>query len=93
MNLRSHDKPPHGMTEITTDERGRITIPKDLRDRFGDQYRVVELDDGIKLVPLEDDPVAALREAGSEELREASLSVLEAAAHEQADDETSEHVR
>ena len=81
------------MTEITTDERGRITIPKDLRDRFGDQYRVVELDDGIKLVPLEDDPVAALREAGSEELREASLSVLEAAAHEQADDETSEHVR
>jgi len=54
--------------EITTDERGRITIPKAVRERFGERYRLVELEDGIKLMPVPDDPLESLRNAASDEL-------------------------
>ena len=79
--------------EVRTDDRGRVTIPKGVRDRFGDQYRLVELDSGIKLVPIPDDPLAQLRAAATDELREASLGDLEVAADEEARGQAGEHVR
>jgi len=79
--------------EVRADDRGRVTIPKEVRDRYGDQYRLVELDSGIKLVPIPDDPLEELRAAASDDLREASLSDLEAAASEEAGEQASEHVR
>ncbi|MFW6003604.1 MAG: AbrB/MazE/SpoVT family DNA-binding domain-containing protein [Halanaeroarchaeum sp.] len=66
------------MNETTVDDRGRLTLPKDVRRRFGDRYYLVELHDGIKLIPLETDPLAALRdefdevERSAAELRERS---------------------
>jgi bifunctional DNA-binding transcriptional regulator/antitoxin component of YhaV-PrlF toxin-antitoxin module len=50
------------VTEVTLDDRGRFTLPKRLRERFGDRFHVVELHDGIKLVPVAEDPLSALRE-------------------------------
>ena len=79
--------------EVRTDERGRVTIPKAVRDRYGERFRLVELDSGIKLVPIPDDPLAALRAAASEELREASIDDLEGAAREEARKQAGEHVR
>lgn len=46
-----------------TDDRGRIVIPHDIRERHGTRYRVVELTDRVELIPLQDDPVAGLRDA------------------------------
>lgn len=63
------------MTDVTLDERGRLTLPKELRERHGDRYKVVELHDGVKLIPVDEDPLAALRaefadvDADSTELR------------------------
>lgn len=79
--------------EVRVDDRGRVTIPKEIRDRYGDRYRLVELNSGIKLVPIPDDPVAELRAAASDELREASLEDLEEAAAEEAREQAGEHVR
>jgi len=64
------------MSEATLDGRGRLTLPKEIRERYGDHYRIVELHDGIKLVPIGDDPLDALRsefadvEKTAEELRQ-----------------------
>lgn len=66
--------------ERSTDKRGRITIPQELRERFGEDYRVVELHDGIKLVPVPEDPVGELRASASDDLRAASLGELREAA-------------
>lgn len=33
-----------------------------MRERYGDHYHIVELHDGIKLIPVADDPLCALRE-------------------------------
>lgn len=52
----------YGMSEATLDDRGRLTLPKELRERHGDRYQVVELGDGIKLIPVAKDPLAALRD-------------------------------
>lgn len=50
------------MSEATLDDRGRLTLPKELRERYGDRYHIVELHDGIKLVPVAEDPLDALRD-------------------------------
>ncbi len=65
-----------GMSEATLDDRGRLTLPKELRERYGDRYHIVELHDGIKLVPIAEDPLDALRDEfadvgkSADELRE-----------------------
>ncbi len=64
------------MADATLDDRGRLTIPKEIRERYGDRYHIVQLHDGIKLVPVADDPLVALRdefadvEKSADELRE-----------------------
>ncbi|WP_254279287.1 AbrB/MazE/SpoVT family DNA-binding domain-containing protein [Haloarcula marina] len=64
------------MPEATLDGRGRLTLPKEIRERYGERYHIVQLDDGIKLIPIEEDPLEALRsefadvEKTAEELRQ-----------------------
>jgi bifunctional DNA-binding transcriptional regulator/antitoxin component of YhaV-PrlF toxin-antitoxin module len=64
------------MSDATLDDRGRLTLPKELRERYGDRYHIVELHDGIKLIPIADDPLEALRDefedvdGSADELRE-----------------------
>lgn len=45
------------------DDRGRIVIPREIREKYGDRYRVIELNDRVELIPLDDDPVQGLRSA------------------------------
>lgn len=64
------------MSDVTLDDRGRLTLPKEVRERYGDRYHVVQLHDGIKLIPVAEDPLDALRdefadvEKSADELRE-----------------------
>ncbi len=37
-------------------------LPKEIRERYGERYHIVQLHDGIKLVPVDDDPLAALKD-------------------------------
>lgn len=76
------------MADTTLDDRGRLTLPKELRERYGERYHIVELHDGIKLVPLADDPLATLRdefadvEKSADELRDEARDVaLDEAGH------------
>ncbi|WP_135828066.1 AbrB/MazE/SpoVT family DNA-binding domain-containing protein [Halorussus halobius] len=47
----------------STDERGRIYLPKDVRNRFGERYRIVELPSHVALFPVDEDPLEGLRDA------------------------------
>ncbi|WP_340098312.1 AbrB/MazE/SpoVT family DNA-binding domain-containing protein [Salinibaculum salinum] len=68
------------MSDATLDDRGRLTLPKELRERYGDRYHIVELHDGIKLIPIAEEPLEALRdefadiEKSASELREEARS-------------------
>ena len=71
------------MPDASLDDRGRLTLPKAVRERYGERYYIVQLHDGINLVPVSDDPLEALRNEFSavertarelrEEAREAAL--------------------
>ncbi len=61
----------------STDERGRLYLPKDVRDRFGEEYRVVELPDYVALFPVADDPLAAVEEAVGDELEAKGVDELQ----------------
>jgi len=50
------------MSDTTLDDRGRLTLPKEIRERYGDSYHVIDVHDGIKLIPVADDPLEALRD-------------------------------
>lgn len=66
----------------STDERGRIYLPKDVRERFGDQYRIVELPSHVALFPVDEDPLEGLRAAVGDAFAEAEADELKAQARE-----------
>ena len=47
----------------STDERGRIYLPKAVRDRFGDRYRIVEFPTHVALFPVDENPLEGIRTA------------------------------
>ncbi|WP_129113383.1 AbrB/MazE/SpoVT family DNA-binding domain-containing protein [Halegenticoccus tardaugens] len=66
----------------STDERGRIYLPKDVRKRFGDQYRIVELPSHVALFPVDEDPLEGLRAAVGDAFEGESVDALKEKARE-----------
>ena len=64
------------------DERGRIYLPKTVRERFGDRYRIVELPSHVALFPVDEDPLAGVRAAVGDAFSEAESADLKADARE-----------
>jgi bifunctional DNA-binding transcriptional regulator/antitoxin component of YhaV-PrlF toxin-antitoxin module len=58
-----------------TDREGRLYLPKGLREKYGEKYHIVTYEDRIELVPVADDPLAAVREAAGE-LNDASIEEI-----------------
>lgn len=52
---------------------GRIYLPKELREKFGEEFELIDRGDRLVLVPQPDDPLEALRE----EVRDSDKSVEE----------------
>ena len=74
----------------STDERGRIYLPKDIRERFGDQYRIVELPGYVALFPVDSDPVEGLREAVGDAFAGTDVGDLKGDIRENIDDEVAD---
>lgn len=48
----------------TCDHRGRIVLPREVRDEFGTRYVVIKALDEVVLIPVPKDPIQTLRELG-----------------------------
>lgn len=76
------------------DDRGRIVIPHEIREKHGDRYRVVELDDRVELIPLAEDPIEGLRDAIGDAFDDKSIAEIKrearAGAREEAVDDVTE---
>lgn len=46
------------------DEKGRLVLPREIRDEFGKRYVVVKALDEVVLIPVPKDPLKTLRELG-----------------------------
>lgn len=60
----------------STDERGRLYLPKDVRERFGETYRVVELPSHVALFPVDDDPLEGVQDAVGDALENERVDEL-----------------
>ncbi|MFB6093239.1 MAG: AbrB/MazE/SpoVT family DNA-binding domain-containing protein [Haloquadratum sp.] len=58
-----------------TDKQGRLYIPKEVREKYGERYHIVTYEDRIELIPVADDPLAAVRAAAGE-LQDASVEEI-----------------
>ena len=77
----------------STDERGRIYLPKDVRERFGDQYRIVELPSHVALFPVDEDPLEGLQAAVGDAFVETEADELKADAREAISREVREEAK
>ncbi|ELY55326.1 hypothetical protein C491_16462 [Natronococcus amylolyticus DSM 10524] len=50
------------MPEATVDDLGRLTLPEEVRERYGERYYIVQLPDRVTLVPIADDPLETLKD-------------------------------
>lgn len=74
------------------DDRGRIVIPHEIREKHGSRYRVVELDDRIELIPLEDDPIEGLRDAVGDAFDDTAIEEIKRASREAAREDAVDEV-
>lgn len=64
-----------------TDSHGRLYLSAELREKYGEKFHVVAYEDRIELIPIDDDPLQAVRDeigdalegTSREELREEAL--------------------
>jgi len=79
----------HSSMSAETDAQGRLYIPKEVREKYGGKYHIVTYEDRIELIPVADDPLAAVREA-ADELHEASVEEIREDIEAEANDEAEE---
>lgn len=74
----------------STDERGRIYLPKDVRERFGEKYRIVELPSHVGLFPVDEDPLEGIRDAVGDAFEEDDVAQLKDDARQRISQEIKE---
>jgi len=50
----------------TKTDNGRVYIPKHLREKYGERYKIVDSGDGLLLVPVPEEPLEDLRDEWSD---------------------------
>lgn len=65
---------------ISADENGRISLPTEIREEFGDEYCVVKLPNRVTLLPVDEHSLEGLRDAVGDAFEEVDHDELEAAA-------------
>lgn len=75
-----------------TDDRGRLYLSKELRERHGERFRVVDLPSRIVLVPVDEDPLQAVRDAVGDRFEGKSVAELKEEARTAIDEEAEEEM-
>lgn len=76
-----------------TDDRGRLYLSKEVRERHGEKFHVVEYSDHIELIPIDEDPLEGLREAVGDAFDDTSIEELREEASELAAQEAVDDLR
>ena len=71
------------MPVVECDERGRLVVPKDVREKYGNAFYVVKGLGKVVLIPVAKDPLKDLEELG-EKLPELSVKEIKERARKRA---------
>ena len=50
------------MAVASIDDQGRIYLPKDIRERYGGKFRIIDTKNGVMFQPLPEDPLEEFQE-------------------------------
>lgn len=75
---------------VETDSHGRLYLPSELRQKYGEKFHVVEYEDRIELIPIDEDPLQAVRDEIGDALEGKSKEELREEALERAKQEAEE---
>lgn len=78
------------MNAVKLDERGRLLLAKEIREKYGDKFFIVEALNEIVLIPIPKDPLKTLREEGKKLPKNLSIPEIKRLTREQAVKETIE---
>ena len=77
---------------IQTDSQGRLYLPSDLRKQYGEKFHVVEYEDRLELIPIDEDPLQAVREEVGNALEGESIEGLREGALDRAKQEAKDDI-
>lgn len=75
---------------VETDSHGRLYLTSELREKYGEKFHVVEYEDRLELIPIDEDPLEAVRDEIGDALEGESRQELRADALERATEEAEE---
>lgn len=75
---------------IQTDSQGRLYLSSDLRKQYGERFHVVEYEDRLELIPIDEDPLQAVRDEIGDALEGESIEELREEALQRAKQEAEE---
>jgi DNA-binding transcriptional regulator/RsmH inhibitor MraZ len=78
---------------IECDDRGRILLPKDVRNAYGEEFVLVKAPNEIVLIPVPKDPLKTLQEEGKKLPKDVSVAELKKLAHDLATEQALERAR
>lgn len=78
---------------IRTDSQGRLYLPSDLREQYGETFHIVEYEDRLELIPIDEDPLQAVRDEIGDALEGKSREELRQEALERAKQETEDDIQ
>lgn len=75
---------------VEADSHGRLYLSSDLRQKYGEKFHVVEYEDRLELIPIDEDPLQAVRDELGDALEGTSREDLREEALERATQEAEE---
>lgn len=75
---------------IQTDSQGRLYLSSELRQQYGETFHVVEYEDRLELIPIDEDPLQAVRDEVGDALDGVPREKLREEALQQAKQEAKE---
>lgn len=77
---------------VETDSHGRLYLPSELRQKYGEKFHVVEYEDRLELIPIDEDPLQAVRDEIGDALEGTSRKKLREEALERAKQEAEDDI-
>ena len=77
---------------VETDLHGRLYLSSELRQKYGEKFHIVKYEDHLELIPIDEDPLQAVRNEIGDALEGTSREELREDALERAKQETEEDI-
>lgn len=77
---------------VETDSHGRLYLSSELRKKYGEKFHIVEYEDRLELIPIDENPLQAVRDEIGDALEGESIEELREQALDRAKREAEDDI-